>query len=136
MADRLKGKVAVVTGAGGMGIGQGCALAFAREGAQVVGCDINEAAAQETLAIARAEGLSYESYLADLTEPAAHDHLMAYAVERFGGLDILVTAAAFVEFAPIEDMDYERQWRRDSPGRARSGHGGHLRRLPDSLINV
>ncbi|HEY5528557.1 MAG TPA: hypothetical protein VIL51_03790 [Thermoleophilia bacterium] len=61
---------------------------------------------------------------------------MAYAVERFGGLDILVTAAAFVEFAPIEDMDYERQWRRDSPGRARSGNGGHLRRLPDSLINV
>ena len=41
---------------------------------------------------------------------------MAYAVERFGGLDILVTAAAFVEFAPIEDMDYEKQWRRTLHG--------------------
>ena len=41
---------------------------------------------------------------------------MAYAVERFGGLDILVTAAAFVEFAPIEDMDYEKQWRRTLQG--------------------
>ena len=37
MAGRLKGKVAVVTGAGGLGIGQGCALMFAREGADVVG---------------------------------------------------------------------------------------------------
>ena len=42
MGDRLKGKVAVVTGAGGLGIGQGCALMFAREGADVVGCDIDQ----------------------------------------------------------------------------------------------
>ena len=94
MADRLKGKVAVVTGAGGLGIGQGCALMFAREGADVVGCDVNKTAANETLAIAKAEGLSYESFVADLTEPAANDRLMQYAVDRFGGLDILVTAAS------------------------------------------
>lgn len=116
MADRLKGKVAVVTGAGGLGIGQGCALMFAREGADVVGCDINQTAADETLAIAKAEGLSYESFVADLTEPAANDRLMQYAVDRFGGLDILVTAAAFVEFAPIEEFDYEKHWKRTLQG--------------------
>jgi NAD(P)-dependent dehydrogenase (short-subunit alcohol dehydrogenase family) len=116
MADRLKGKVAVVTGAGGLGIGQGCALMFAREGADVVGCDINQTAADETLAIARAEGLSYESFIADLTDPSASDRLMEFAVDRFGGLDILVTAAAFVEFAPIEEFDYEKHWKRTLQG--------------------
>lgn len=116
MGERLKGKVAVVTGAGGLGIGQGCALALGREGADVVGCDIDQTAAGETLALARAEGLSYESFVADLTEPEANERLMAYAVERFGGLDILVTAAAFVEFAPIEEFDYERHWKRTLQG--------------------
>lgn len=116
MGERLKGKVAVVTGAGGLGIGQGCALCFAREGADVVGCDIDQVAADETLALAGAEGLSYESYVADLTDPAANEALMTYAVERFGGLDILVPAAAFVEFAPIDEMDYEKHWKRTMQG--------------------
>jgi NAD(P)-dependent dehydrogenase (short-subunit alcohol dehydrogenase family) len=116
MTDRLNGKVAGFTGAGGLGSGQGCALAFAREGAHVVGCDINKAAADETLAIAKAEGLSYESYIADLTDPAANEALMQYAVDRFGALHILVTAAAFVEFAPIEEFDYEKHWKRTLVG--------------------
>src|SRR3990172_6952885 len=108
MGERLKGKVAVVAGAGGLGIGQGCALAFAREGADVVGCGVGRAGAEETIALAKADGISYESYVADLTECAAHDRLMVFASERFGGLDILVTAAAFVEFAPLSRMGYEQ----------------------------
>ena len=116
MGERLKGKVAVVTGAGGLGIGQGCALAFAREGAQVVVCDVDKRGVDETLAMARGEGLSCEAYVADLTDPAAHDSLMAHATEKFGSLDILVTAAAFVEFAPIDQMEYVTQWRRTLQG--------------------
>jgi NAD(P)-dependent dehydrogenase (short-subunit alcohol dehydrogenase family) len=81
-----------------------------------VGCDIDQAAADETLALARFEGLSYESFVADLTVPAANEALMAFAAERFGGLDILVPAAAFVEFAPIEEMDYEKHWKRTLQG--------------------
>ena len=116
MGDRLKGRVAVVTGAGGLGIGQGCALAFAREGADVVGCDIDEKAAAETEALITGEGLSYETFLADLTDPKANDELMSFAVEKFGGIDILVNSAAFVEFAPIAEMDYEKHWRRTMLG--------------------
>lgn len=116
MGDRLEGKVAVVTGAGGMGIGQGCAMAFAREGAHVVGCDVDKEAAAETEALIKGEGLSYETFLADLTDPKANEDLMAYAVDRFGGLDILVNCAAFVEFAPIAEMDYEKHWRRTMLG--------------------
>ena len=116
MGDRLKGKAAVVTGVAGMGIGQGVALAFAREGADVVGCDIDEKGAEETLALAKAEGLSYVDFIADLTDPASSDRLMAFAVETFGGIDILVPAAAFVEFAPVEDLDYEKHWKRTLQG--------------------
>ncbi len=116
MGDRLKDKVAVVTGVGGMGIGQGCALAFARQGAHVVGCDIDEVAATETEALVKGEGLSYETFLADLTDPKANERLMAFAAEEFGGLDVLMNSAAFVEFAPIAQMDYEKQWRRTLVG--------------------
>ena len=116
MGDRLKGKVAVVTGSGGMGIGQGCALAMAREGAHVVGCNRRREAAAETATLIRGEGLSYETFLADLTDPVANDKLMAFAVEQFGRLDILVNSAAFVEFAPIAEMDYEKHWRRTMVG--------------------
>ena len=71
MGDRLRGKVAVVTGAGGLGIGQGCALAFAREGADVVGCDVDKKAAAETEALITGEGLTYKTFIADLTDPKA-----------------------------------------------------------------
>ena len=116
MGDRLKGKVAVVTGAGGLGIGQGCALVMAREGADVVVCDCDESALRETVDKIETEGLSCAGYRADLTYPGANEALMAFAVEQFGGLDILVNAAAFVEFAPVDQMDYERQWRRTLQG--------------------
>jgi NAD(P)-dependent dehydrogenase (short-subunit alcohol dehydrogenase family) len=99
-----------------MGIGQGCALAFAREGAHVVGCNRGKEAAAETEALIKGEGLSYETFLADLTDPAANGRLMAFAAEKFGGLDILVNSAAFVEFAPIAEMDYEKHWRRTMLG--------------------
>ncbi len=107
---------AVVTGSGGMGIGQGCALAMAREGAHVVGSNRRQSAADETATLIKGEGLSYESFCADLTDPAANEALMGFAVERFGGLDILVNSAAFVEFAPIAEMDYEKHWRRTMVG--------------------
>jgi NAD(P)-dependent dehydrogenase (short-subunit alcohol dehydrogenase family) len=48
LSNRLSGKVALVTGIGS-GIGQGCALMFARHGSQVMGCDIRAAGAEATL---------------------------------------------------------------------------------------
>lgn len=110
-STRLAGKVALVTGIGA-GIGQGCALMFARHGARVMGCDIDGAKAEATLRTARAEGLALESlHPCDLTRPDDVAKLVAHAVARFGGLDILVNAAAWGAFKPIMDMDYERDWR-------------------------
>jgi NAD(P)-dependent dehydrogenase (short-subunit alcohol dehydrogenase family) len=116
LSKRLQGKVAVVTGTG-TGIGRGCGLMFARHGARVMGCDIDPAAAQATLEQARAEDLALESlHPCDLTRPAEGARLMALTVERFGGVGVLVNAAAVGVFAFIEQLDFERDWKRTLSG--------------------
>lgn len=115
LSDRLAGKVAIVTGSGS-GIGQGCALMFARHGATVIGVDINGEAAEATREAARAEGVDVIPHRTDLTRPAEVEALVAFAVKTCGGIDALVNAAAVAEFVWIEDMDYERHWRRTITG--------------------
>ncbi len=109
-SQRLAGKVALVTGIGA-GIGQGCAFMLARHGAQVLSCDIDAAKADAALRMAREEGLPIESvHPCDLTKPADVERLVAHAVARHGGFDILVNAAAWGAFKPILEMDFERDW--------------------------
>jgi NAD(P)-dependent dehydrogenase (short-subunit alcohol dehydrogenase family) len=116
LSKRLQGKVAVVTGTGS-GIGQGCALMFARHGARVVGCDIDVVAARATVDQARREDLTVDSvHPCDLTRPADVERLMAQAAERYGGVDVLVNAGAFGAFEFIEQMDFERDWKRTLSG--------------------
>src|SRR5271168_1929371 len=92
LSNRLQGKVAVVTGFGS-GIGQGCALMFARHGAKVLGADIDAAAAGRALAAAAREGLAVQSlHPCDVSEPQDVERLMDAAAERFGGIDILVNS--------------------------------------------
>jgi len=114
--ERLRGKTAVVTGIGS-GIGQTCAMLFAAQGANVVGCDVDADAAQRTVEEARERGFQIDSlHPCDLTDPRDAACVVEFAAVRHGGFDVLVNAAAFGAFAWIEEMDYETQWRRTLTG--------------------
>lgn len=112
MSRRLEGKIALVTGIGA-GIGKGCALRFAAEGAHVVGCDINAGSALATVAEAKDQGLDIESvHPCDLTRSAEVARVVTAAAVLAGRIDVLVNAAAIAPHtAPVWEMDYEDQWR-------------------------
>jgi NAD(P)-dependent dehydrogenase (short-subunit alcohol dehydrogenase family) len=93
MGERLKEKIAIVTGAGsrgpGLGNGKAAATLFAREGARVLCVDQVKERAEETVASIRAEGGSAEAHAADVTRTADCEAMVAAAVSRWGGLDVL-----------------------------------------------
>ena len=87
---RLEGKVAVITGATG-GIGSAASRIFADEGARVALVDLDEAALQETV---RSIGEDKASYtVADVTQPDQTQGYVNAAVERWGGIDVLLANA-------------------------------------------
>jgi len=89
---RLKDKVTIITGAG-RGIGQGCAQAFAREGASVVVADLDEEMAQTCAEAIVAEGGTAVSHAVDVSNPEQVEAMVARAVAEYGRLDILVSNA-------------------------------------------
>ena len=92
MGERLRGKVALITGAG-KGIGREAAVLFAREGARVVAADIDGAAATETVARAEAEGGAALAAVGDVAVEADVERMIAEGARRFGGLSILYNNA-------------------------------------------
>lgn len=114
MANRLAAKVAVITGAA-TGLGQGAALLFAKEGATVVAVDLDEAGLAKTVERARAADTTVDAVRFDLTSEAGAKALMDYVIKTHGRIDSLVTAAGFVEFAPIGAMTLG-QWQKTMKG--------------------
>jgi NAD(P)-dependent dehydrogenase (short-subunit alcohol dehydrogenase family) len=107
MSDRLEGKVCVITGTGS-GMGRAAALLFAREGAKIVGCDVNETTGQATLEAVRALGGHMVSLQpCNMAKRADADRLMALAMDTYGGVDVLYNNGSMAYFAWLDDMTYE-----------------------------
>ena len=112
MSGRLSGKVCVITGTGGS-VGRAAAVAFAREGASVVGCGRNVAEAQTTVEMVRDHGGAMVSLQpCQLTNPADCRALVDFAVRAFGRIDVLFNNAARAYFNWLEDITDE-EWDRD-----------------------
>lgn len=108
---KLQGKTALVTGSG-RNIGRAIALAFAREGANVVvNARSNIQEIEQVAQEARAYGVQALPVRADVSDAGQVDALMARAHETFGAVDILVNNAAVRPKVLFPDMTYE-DWRR------------------------
>lgn len=88
MADRLRGKVALITGAG-MGMGRECALLFAEEGARVIVGDIDENAARDTVQAVEAKGGQALAVAGDVAKEDDVKRMVEGGVQRFGALHVL-----------------------------------------------
>lgn len=109
--QRLKGKIAIVTGAAS-GIGAACSAMLAREGAQVVVADINGAGAEAQALRIRADGGEAIAAQTDIGDDTSIRHLMALTIQTWGGLDILhnnaaATAISSTIDSPIEQMEIQ-----------------------------
>jgi NAD(P)-dependent dehydrogenase (short-subunit alcohol dehydrogenase family) len=102
----LNGQVAIVTG-GGSGIGQGVALALAREGAKVVVCGRRADALERTTAAIQDTGGDALAVQADVSQVEDVERLVSRTLEAHGRVDILVNNAGISGFSPIHEHDVE-----------------------------
>jgi 2-keto-3-deoxy-L-fuconate dehydrogenase len=100
MADRLKGKTALVTSAA-QGIGRSSAIAMAREGAKVYATDIRE----DLLAALAKDIPGIETFTLDVLKPDA----IAAAAKRASDVDVLFNCSGFVHHGTVLDCD-EKSW--------------------------
>jgi 3(or 17)beta-hydroxysteroid dehydrogenase len=108
--DRVKGKVAIITGAAS-GLGEADALLLAKEGAKVVVADINEVNGNKVAEEIEGEGGESIFVKHDVTSEKDWENLIKKTLVKFGKLDVLVNNAGIQIIKEVEDISLE-EWRR------------------------
>jgi 3-oxoacyl-[acyl-carrier protein] reductase len=107
----LKGKTAVVTGAG-RGIGRAIAIMFAKAGADIAICARSAEELEKVRETIESTGVSCVVGIADLTDREATENFCAKTIEAFGKIDILVNnAGGLLEKSKVADSDIDKWWR-------------------------
>jgi len=107
---KLKDKVCIVTGAAS-GIGKEIALIYAREGARVAIADLNLGAAEATAAEVRSGGGQAMAVAADVSDEAQVNAAVSAVVERWSGVDVLVSNAGIQIVHPVEEFPFS-EWKK------------------------
>ena len=101
----FKNKVVLVTGVG-PGLGRACAEAFARQGASLVICDVNQETLSETQRVLEEHGTKCLAVLCDVSSSKQVSAMFEKIVQNFGTLDVLVNNAAIT---PTTELDTQRR---------------------------
>jgi NAD(P)-dependent dehydrogenase (short-subunit alcohol dehydrogenase family) len=113
--DRLRGKVAMVVGAGsigpGWGNGKATAVTFAREGALVFCVDRNATAAEETVGLIRGEGGQAAAFTADVSRADEVQAMVQACLKAYGRIDVLDNNVGIAEVGSVVEVD-EKEWDR------------------------
>jgi NAD(P)-dependent dehydrogenase (short-subunit alcohol dehydrogenase family) len=108
---KLEGKIAIITGAGSLGMGRATAILFAREGAKVAVNDVVVKEGEETVAMIREAGGEAIFVQADVSQSADVQRMVGAAVDGYGRLDILFNNAAIFGPPGLSIADYkEEDW--------------------------
>ena len=103
----LDNKVILITGSGG-GLGRAAALTFAREGANIVGCDLFEVPNNETVEMVRSAGGEMTGIAPiDLTDPDQVRNMVEESATTYGGLDVIYNNAAIQYFGAMPDFSID-----------------------------
>ena len=106
----LKDKCALITG-GGRGIGQGIALAFARQGCDVAVAARTESEVQTTAEAVRQVGRRALAISCDVANPNSVHSMVQLTLASLGAIDILVNNAGYARFQPFHELSAE-EWKR------------------------
>ncbi len=102
----LEGRVVVITGASS-GIGEACAIIFARRGAKVVLAARRAERLEALVAKLESEGAEALAVATDVTDEAAVQNLFDRAVERFGTVDVLINNAGIADSTATHELELE-----------------------------
>lgn len=115
MGNRLKGKVALITGAGsigpGWGNGKATSVLFSREGASIFAADLDLAAAAETRDMILGEGGIALAHRADVSKADEVEALVTACMDAFGRIDILINNVGIARTGSIvttEEADWDQ----------------------------
>jgi 3-oxoacyl-[acyl-carrier protein] reductase len=100
---RLADKVSIITGAA-RGIGHATALKFAREGAKVIVCDVDQRQVDATVTDVRNAGGEAHGFVVDVTDPPSIAAMVDAVMQRYGRIDVLVNNAGIVQDAQLLKM--------------------------------